>query len=252
MKTIVPILLAAGEGKRMRSTLPKVLHQVGGKPMIRRVMEAAALPGAEPPVVVVGHRAGELQAALGQTARYALQREQLGTGHAVMCAEGFLKAPTGAPKEGCALVVAGDMPLLTQKTLQALVDEQQKTGAALVFLSAVLKDPTGYGRVVRDEQGRLKGIVEQKDATEKERAICEVNTLVYCLDIPRLLWALRQLTTENAQNEYYLTDCVKLFVDHNMGVEALPAADPDECLGVNTPEELAHCDAICRARGERG
>ena len=251
MKPVIPVLLAAGEGKRMHSALPKVLHTVDGIPMIRRVMAAAAIEGAQTPVVVVGHRADELMNALSGSARFALQAEQKGTGHAVMCASDYLKDPSGAPIDGYALVVAGDMPLLRRATLEKLVHTAEQTGSALTFLSAILDDPTGYGRVVRDVQGQLMGIVEQRDATEEQKAIHEVNTLVYCMDIPKLFWALGQLTTDNDQHEYYLTDCVGLYVQHGMGVIAIPADDADECLGVNDQNELARCDRIAKARHSR-
>ncbi|MGI6192298.1 MAG: sugar phosphate nucleotidyltransferase [Christensenellales bacterium] len=239
--TIVPILLAAGEGKRMRSETAKVLHPVLGVPMIRRVMEAAAVPGAERPVVVVGHKKEQVIAELGDEARFAVQEQRLGTGHAVMMAKEYL---TG--KQGYALILAGDMPLLKKETVLALVRAAE--GKAVALLSAVLADPTGYGRILRDQDGNLQSIVEHKDATDEQRAVREVNASVYCFDIESLLSSLDRLTNNNAQGEYYLTDCVEDIVKAGKKAAVLCCDDPAECMGANDPAQLAECERLLKLR----
>ena len=239
---IIPVIMAAGEGKRMGSPLAKVLHEADGVPMVRRVMAAAALKGAQKPVVIVGHGADQVMAQLGDEVRYAFQREQLGTGHAVLCAREYFEQA-----DGLVLVLAGDMPLLTKKTIESLVAAAKDHKNAVTLLSAKLEDPTGYGRILR-EDGRLVGIVEQKDATEEQRAIREVNASVYCFDSKALLEALSSLTADNAQGEYYLTDCVAHMVKSGLRAEAICAADPTECMGVNTPDQLRACSEILKKR----
>lgn len=234
--------MAAGEGKRMHSPLAKVLHKAAGVPLVRRAMAAAAVNGAEQPVVIVGHMAEAVKAELAGDARFALQARQLGTGHAVMCAEEYL---TG--REGYALVLAGDMPLLQRSTVQKLVDYTKAQGNAVTLLSAILPDATGYGRILR-EGDAITGIVEHRDATEEQRQIKEVNASVYCFEIGALLTALHGLKNDNAQGEYYLTDCVAAILAMGKKAGALVAEDAAECMGVNTPEQLAQCEAILLAR----
>jgi len=237
--SIVPIILAAGEGKRMHSDTAKVLHRVCGVPMIRRAISAASLPGAEKPVVVVGHKKEQVMAELGDSARYAVQERQLGTGHAVMCAREYLVG-----KSGLALVLAGDMPLLKKSTVAALADAAK--GRALALLTADLPDPSGYGRILRDEAGNLLGIVEHRDATAAQRAIKEVNASVYCFDIFALLLALNGLKNDNAQGEYYLTDCVEAIVKAGLPAAALRCGNSAECMGVNDPDQLRQCEEILK------
>jgi len=243
--TIVPIILAAGEGKRMRSETAKVLQPVLGAPMIRRVLDAASIPGAETPVVVVGHKKEQVMAYLGGEVRYAVQEQQLGTGHAVLMAREFLEG-----KQGYALILAGDMPLLRKETVLALV--QAAEGKALALLSAELSDPTGYGRILRDGEGNLLAIVEHKDATEEQRRVREVNASVYCFDIPSLLFSLDQLTNDNAQGEYYLTDCVEAIAKAGLKAAVLRCQDPAECMGANDPAQLAECERLLKLRGRNG
>ncbi|MGI6151828.1 MAG: NTP transferase domain-containing protein [Christensenellales bacterium] len=239
--TIVPIILAAGEGKRMRSEIAKVLQPVLGVPMIKRVMDAASIPGAEKPVVVVGHRKEQVIAELGDAARYAVQEQRLGTGHAVLMAKDYLVG-----KKGYALILAGDMPLLKKETILALAEAAQ--GRALALLSAELEDPTGYGRILRDGDGNLLGIVEHKDATHEQQNIHEVNASVYCFDIEILLSSLDRLKNDNAQGEYYLTDCVEDVVKAGFKATALRCEDPAECMGANDPAQLAECERLLKLR----
>ncbi len=239
--TIVPVILAAGEGKRMGSERAKVLQPVLGVPMIKRVMDAAAIPGAEKPVVVVGHKKEQVMAELGGAARYAVQERRLGTGHAVMTAKDYLVG-----KQGLALILAGDMPLLKKETVLALAKAAE--GKALALLFAELADPAGYGRILRDGEGNLLGIVEHKDANEEQRKIKEVNASVYCFDIAALLSSLNSLKNDNAQGEYYLTDCVEKIVKSGLKAAALRCEDPSECMGANDPAQLSECERLLQLR----
>jgi bifunctional UDP-N-acetylglucosamine pyrophosphorylase/glucosamine-1-phosphate N-acetyltransferase len=232
------VVLAAGEGTRMRSaTTPKVLHPLCGRTMLGHVVRAAR--GLEPQhlVVVVGHAREQVTAALAEldpAAKAVVQEQQHGTGHAVRVALEAL-----GPLTGTVVVVPGDAPLLTTATLQALVERHAEQAAATTLLTAVLDDPTGYGRVVRDAQGAVTAIVEHKDADDAVRAIDEVAVSVYAFDAVRLREALGRLSTDNAQGEEYLTDVVGLHVDAGLPVAAHTAPDADETMGVNDRVQLS-------------
>ncbi|MBQ3109131.1 MAG: bifunctional UDP-N-acetylglucosamine diphosphorylase/glucosamine-1-phosphate N-acetyltransferase GlmU [Clostridia bacterium] len=241
MKPISAILLAAGEGKRMKSDIPKVLHEVCGLPMVKCALRSVEHLVEETPILVVGHGAEEVKAALGDSCRYALQAQQLGTGHAVKMAAPYLEG-----KQGYVFVLAGDMPLLRQETLAVLADAAEGKGAAL--LTCILADPTGYGRIVRDENGNVLRIVEHRDASGEERAICEVNTSVYCFEIEALIAALGGLGSENDQGEYYLTDCIAAIRESGKAVAAVVAADASEGMGVNDRVQLSEAARIMRRR----
>ena len=241
MKPISAILLAAGEGKRMKSDTPKVLHTLCGLPMIKWVLRAAEDLVEETPILVVGHSADTVKAALGDSFRYALQEQQLGTGHAVKMAVPYL-----AGKQGYVLVLAGDMPLLRAETLRTLASAAEGKGAAL--LTCILDDPTGYGRVIRDEAGSVLRIVEHRDANEEERGIHEVNASVYCFEIGALLSVLAGLSAENDQGEYYLTDCIAAIRESGRKVAAVVAPDASEGMGVNDRVQLADAARILRSR----
>ncbi|MBQ9988468.1 MAG: bifunctional UDP-N-acetylglucosamine diphosphorylase/glucosamine-1-phosphate N-acetyltransferase GlmU [Clostridia bacterium] len=232
------IILAAGQGTRMKSERPKVLHEVAGVSMIRRVLNVC--PDGPAPVVIIGHGADAVREHVGDRARFALQAERLGTGHAVMMARDAIQA-----HDGPVLIMAGDMPLLTQEAVSALVSAAERTGAAL--LTSVLADPTGYGRILRDESGCVTGIVEQKDATPEQQAIREVNASVYCVPAQPLLQCLNELKNDNAQGEYYLTDCVALLREKGVAMEAV-TADEFTCMGVNDRVQLAQAERVVRAR----
>ncbi len=180
MQEMVAVILAAGKGTRMKSSLPKVLHGVGGKPMLRHVMEAAQAAGASRTVVVVGFGGEAVQAAMGTAAEYVVQSEQLGTGHALLQTR-----PALADFAGTVLLLCGDTPLLSAGTLKALFSAHRNSGAAATVLTAVPADASGYGRILRDTAGRVTGIVEQKDATAEQRLIGEINTGIYCLSPAR-------------------------------------------------------------------
>ncbi len=244
------VVLAAGQGKRMKSALPKVLHPVAGRPMLAHVIATArALAqtrgGAARLTVVVGHGAGDVQAAFSdqRDLQFVLQSPQLGTGHAVMQAVPHLD--DGAPT----LVLYGDVPLITPGTLGRLLDAMDLGGKdCLGLLTVALPDPTGYGRVVRDWHGNVLKIVEQKDAHGDELAITEVNTGVVAVPTPHLKRWLGQLSNDNAQGEYYLTDIIAAAVGEHLCVTAVQAADPAEVAGVNSPAQLAQAERIAQLR----
>ena len=241
------VVLAAGEGTRMRSaSTPKVLHPLCGRSMLGHVVGAARGLDPEHLVVVVGHAREQVTAALGEldpAARAVVQEQQHGTGHAVRVALAAL-----GPLTGTVVVVPGDAPLLTTATLQALVQRHAEQAAATTLLTAVLDDPTGYGRVVRDAAGAVTAVVEHKDADEATRAVREVATSVYAFDAAPLAEALRALTTDNAQGEEYLTDVVGLHRTAGLEVAASVAAVPGETMGVNDRVQLSQAARLLRDR----
>jgi bifunctional UDP-N-acetylglucosamine pyrophosphorylase / glucosamine-1-phosphate N-acetyltransferase len=242
LKQAAAIVLAAGEGTRMRSALPKVAHEILGIPVIRYVVDSARSAGVGRIVTVIGHGADAVGALVGDT-EIAVQKERLGTGHAVKCAESML-----AGLEGPVLVLAGDAPLLRPETLVGLVDRWCETGAACVLLAARFPDPTGYGRIVRDAAGAVVAIVEQRDLEPDSLATDECNAGVYCFDAQLLFAALERVTPHNAQGEYYLTDVIGLLHADGLAVEALTVADPDETHGINTRVQLAHAARVMQHR----
>jgi bifunctional UDP-N-acetylglucosamine pyrophosphorylase/glucosamine-1-phosphate N-acetyltransferase len=243
MQETVAVILAAGKGTRMKSTLPKVLHAVGGQSMLRHVMTAAEQAGAKRTVVVVGFGGDQVQAEIGPAAEYVLQAEQLGTGHAMMQAQPALAGYTGT-----VLLLCGDTPLLTGNTLQQLVATHQHSGAAATVLTAIPADATGYGRILRDKSGQVLGIVEQKDATPEQKQIGEINTGIYCFEAAPLFAALAGLTCNNAQQEYYLTDVLAILSQAGQRVGAVEVADFQETLGINSRLQLAEAEKILRQR----
>jgi UDP-N-acetylglucosamine diphosphorylase/glucosamine-1-phosphate N-acetyltransferase len=240
------VVLAAGKGTRMKSDLAKVLFPVCGRPMIHFVIDALEAAEIAPQSIVVGHQADQVRATLARRAsvRFVLQEQQLGTGHAVQVCRSEL-----ANHRGPVIVVAGDSPLLQPKSLRRLLDHFQRTEPALLLGTLHRDDPTGLGRIVRDESGAFLGIVEEKDATEAQRQIQEVNMSTYVFNGPDLLEALDRLRNDNRQAEYYLTDCAALLRAAGRPVEALPVLEPCEALSINTQEELAAVDARMRQMG---
>jgi bifunctional UDP-N-acetylglucosamine pyrophosphorylase/glucosamine-1-phosphate N-acetyltransferase len=236
MNAPVAVILAAGKSTRMKSELPKVLHEVCGRPMIDYVLDAARAAGAQRLVVVVGHKAELVRQALaGQPGiEFALQAEQRGTGHAVMVCRAHLER-----HDGPVLVLAGDTPLLRSDSLRALLDEQRQHQAACVVGTAVTDANEGLGRIVRDPRGEFVKIVEHRDATPAERAIREINTGCYAFDGRSLLDALTKIRPENDQAEYYLTDCAAVLKNDGRRVVASPRLDIVEAMGVNTRNQLA-------------
>jgi bifunctional UDP-N-acetylglucosamine pyrophosphorylase/glucosamine-1-phosphate N-acetyltransferase len=239
MERLTAIVLAAGEGKRMRSRRPKVLHPLCGRPLIAYALRVARAV-ADRLVIVVPPEADQVAAAAGPEVTAVVQRERLGTGHAVLQAR-------EAAGEGTILVLPGDMPLLTAESVERLVGHHRTTGAAATLLTAVLEQPSGYGRVLR-QRGRVARIVEERDATDDQKKVTEVNTSVYCFDGRRLWAALAEVRADNDQGEYYLTDVIGLLARAGARVEAVAAADPTEALGVNDRKQLAAVAAIQRQR----
>lgn len=245
MSISAALILAAGKGTRMKSALVKVLHELSGRPMLGWPLAAAREAGAGQIVIVAGHQADQVQQRFGADAgiRIALQEEQLGTGHAVSCSLDQLQGLNGS-----VLILCGDTPLLTAATLQRLATEHAASGAAVTVLTAKLGSPFGYGRIVRDSEGRVRRIVEQKDASPQEQVIDEVNSGIYCIELDFLRAHIGRLGSENAQNEYYLTDLVGIAVAEHAGCSAVVADDPDEIMGVNDRVQLAHAAKVLRQR----
>ncbi|MGO4890193.1 bifunctional UDP-N-acetylglucosamine diphosphorylase/glucosamine-1-phosphate N-acetyltransferase GlmU [Anaerobacillus sp. MEB173] len=237
------VILAAGQGTRMRSKLYKVLHRVCGKPMVQHVVDQVAKLNVANSVVIVGHGAEKVKEQLGEQVSYALQAEQLGTGHAVMQAESIL-----GKKDGTTIVLCGDTPLITAETMEALFEYHQETGAKATVLTARAVDPTGYGRIVRNQSGAVERIVEQKDATEEELAIQEINTGTYCFDNAALFAALQHVGNDNAQGEYYLPDVIEILQKQNEVIAAYQTPSFDETIGVNDRIALANAEQIMKKR----
>lgn len=247
MSELHVVVLAAGKGTRMKSAIPKVLHRAHGLPLIEHVFRAASALNPASIVVVIGHGGDAVRDALAARPglQFALQEPQLGTGHALLQAESALKEAGGT-----VVLLSGDVPLLRASTLQALVATHRERRAAATVLTAIVDDPTGYGRIVR-ENGRITAIVEHKDATPTQREIREMNSGIYAFDLAPLFGALREIGSANAQGEYYLPDLVKIYRARGLAVETVVAEDPAEVLGVNSRVELAEIAAMLKhARNE--
>ncbi|UCG61713.1 MAG: NTP transferase domain-containing protein [Candidatus Zixiibacteriota bacterium] len=234
-QTKAAIVLAAGKGKRMKSDIPKVLHRIHGRSMIRMVVDTLTTLRFNKIVVVVGFKGEMVEEELqGCPVDIVWQREQLGTGHAVMMARGTL-----ADFDGVTLVALGDVPFLSAVTIESLIDTHNRTGAKATCLSVVLDNPAGYGRIMRDgDSNVLKAIVEHRDASEETLRIKEINTGTFCFDNRLLFETLTQIDNDNLQGEYYLTDCVKVLYNKGFRVSVVKAANADEGLGVNSAEQL--------------
>ncbi|MCM3570806.1 bifunctional UDP-N-acetylglucosamine diphosphorylase/glucosamine-1-phosphate N-acetyltransferase GlmU [Neobacillus mesonae] len=237
------VILAAGQGTRMKSKLYKVLHPVCGKPMVQHVVDQIKKLNIEEMVTIIGHGAEKVKAQLGETSHYALQEQQLGTAHAVMQAESIL-----AGKEGVTIVVCGDTPLIKSETMEALFNHHEEVNAKATILTAKIADPAGYGRIVRNDHGLVEKIVEHKDATEAEREINEINTGTYCFDNIALFEALKNVSNDNVQGEYYLPDVIEILKKQGEVVSAFQTNDLDETLGVNDRVALAEAERIMRSR----
>ena len=234
------VILAAGLGTRMKSSTIKILHHAAGRPIIDYVIDLAADLCATPPVMIVGHQRDEVQKAVGARARFAVQDPPLGTGHAVLQAAGILEESGVSGKR--VLILSGDVPLTRPETLQRLLDEHERSGNALTLLTMRLADPAMYGRIVRDEHGNVLRIVEAKDASAEQKRIDEVNAGIYVFNGEHLFDNLRNLSPENAQKEYYLTDLLAIIRDAGHRVGAVVVDDPVEALGVNSRGELAQVE----------
>lgn len=240
---ITAILLAAGQGTRMKSSLPKVLHPIAGKPMIYHALQAIRQSTTEKPVVVVGHGAEEVTKYLSDSAQTVLQEPQLGTGHAVMQAESLLKGKTDL-----VVVCYSDMPLLRGETLQKLVETQKNNTGPISMLTVISNDPRGFGRIIRKPDGTVEAIVEEYVATEEQKKIKELNVGGYCFDANWLWDALKRIPKNSKKGEYYLTDTIELASKENLPVLATVMDDEQETIGVNTRVHLAEVETAMRKR----
>jgi bifunctional UDP-N-acetylglucosamine pyrophosphorylase/glucosamine-1-phosphate N-acetyltransferase len=236
------VILAAGQGTRMRSRLPKVLHPILGKPLVWYCLEAAFQASGTKPLIVIGHGAEEVRKSLGDAAAFVLQEEQLGTGHAVRQAEALLRG-----KSDLVLVTYGDMPALSSRTLQQMIQVQTLHSGPMTMLTVVVDDPRGFGRVVRDEKGQVRGVVEEAQATPEQMQIKELNAGVYCFSADWLWNALPRIPL-SPKGEYYLTDLAGLAAADQLSIQAIQAADPGEMIGINTRAHLAEAAEILRGR----
>ena len=246
-RRLAAVILAAGEGKRMKSSLVKVLHPLAGRVMIRYVVDAVRATGAERIVCVVGHQHDRVRDALdGDDVTWAHQEEPLGTGHALLAA-----APALEDFEGDVLVCCGDTPLLTADTLMAVVETHRADGTLATVLAAVLEDATGYGRVVTDAGDRVRRIVEELDADDQTRSIRRINSGVYCFRWPEVRERLERLAPDNVQGERYLTDVMKILAAEGTPGAVCDLADPIEVTGINDRVQLAWAEAVLRERIRR-
>ncbi|MDQ0220901.1 bifunctional UDP-N-acetylglucosamine diphosphorylase/glucosamine-1-phosphate N-acetyltransferase GlmU [Peribacillus cavernae] len=237
------VILAAGQGTRMKSKLYKVLHPVCGKPMVQHVIDQVNELTIEKIVTIIGHGAELVKDQLGDACQYALQEQQLGTAHAVMQAESVL-----AGKEGTTLIVCGDTPLIKAETMAALIKQHEKMEAKATVLTATTGNPAGYGRVIRNTNGFVEKIVEHKDATEAERKVNEINTGTYCFDNKSLFQALKEVSNDNVQAEYYLPDVIEILKSEGKMVTAFQTDNFEETLGVNDRVALSQAEQILKRR----
>jgi bifunctional UDP-N-acetylglucosamine pyrophosphorylase/glucosamine-1-phosphate N-acetyltransferase len=243
MKNRFVVVLAAGQGTRMKSKLYKVMHPVMGRPMVGHVVNAALEADATEVITITGFGSELVRDYLGDRSQYVYQEEQLGTAHAVGQAKDLLEG-----KEGTTLVLSGDTPLLRAETLKQLMDDHEKEKAKATILTALADDPHGYGRVIRAEDGTVRKIIEEKDATAKEKAVQEINTGTYCFDNQELFKALEKVDNNNAQGEYYLPDVIEILKENNEKVGAFQLENMDETLGVNDRIALSEASALMKQR----
>ncbi|HEY9061844.1 MAG TPA: bifunctional UDP-N-acetylglucosamine diphosphorylase/glucosamine-1-phosphate N-acetyltransferase GlmU [Pseudobacteroides sp.] len=243
MEHIMAVVLAAGEGKRMKSKNSKVIHKICGKTLVEWVVDAAGSCGIKESVIVVGHRQDQVRDCLKDRVSYAVQEKQLGTGHAVMQAEKYLEG-----KEGHVIILCGDTPLITSDTIDKTIKFHIGNKCGATVITADFEDPTGYGRIVRDSNGNVLKIVEDKDANIEEKNIREINSGIYCFNIKDLLTSLKELNNNNVQGEYYLTDTLEIILKKGSKVGAVKISDPSEILGINDRVQLSKAGEIIRNR----
>lgn len=237
------VILAAGQGTRMKSDLYKVLHPVVGRPMVQHVIDQLRPIGLDQTVTVVGFGADAVKESIGDQSEFVIQEEQLGTGHAVLATEDVLKE-----KEGTTIVVCGDTPLITSETYKALFEHHEKEAAKVTILTAQADNPTGYGRLIRNQNQQVERIVEHKDANEEELLVQEINTGTYCFDNEALFLALQEVSNDNVQGEYYLPDVIEILRNKEQKVSAYKTTDFEETLGVNDRVALAQAEKIMQRR----
>lgn len=240
---VMTIIMAAGKGTRMKSNKSKLVHEIYGKPLVKRVVELAQKIGSDEIVAVVGHLREQVQEVLGDSVKYAYQDELLGTGHAVMQARKYLEG-----KKGKVVILYGDVPIIRPETLRNLISKSIKNKEYATLLTAKYENPTGYGRIIRDEGGNIRAIVEEKDADPLQKKIKEINSGIYCFDIEELLKALKKVNNNNAQGEYYLTDVIKIMNDDGLKTGAVIVEDNTEILGVNDRSQLELLTRVLRMR----
>ncbi|MDP4093800.1 MAG: bifunctional UDP-N-acetylglucosamine diphosphorylase/glucosamine-1-phosphate N-acetyltransferase GlmU [Bacillota bacterium] len=243
MEQLTAVILAAGEGKRMKSKNAKCSHKICGKPMVEWVYRAVQGAGSQKSAIIVGHKAEQIKEILGDKAEYACQDKQLGTGHAVMQAGDFLK-----DKDGTVIVLCGDAPLITEETLKKTLDYHKENNNSATVITAIEDDPTGYGRIIRNSQSFVSGIIEHRDASPEQRSIKEINSGMYCFNTKLLLEALKELSNDNDQGEYYLTDTIGILLGKGYKVGAFTVSNPDEVLGINDRIQLAQASDIMKRR----
>ena len=237
------VILAAGMGTRMKSKMPKVLHKVCGKPLSKWVIDASEAAGADKVCAVVGHKAETVKEVLGDVCEFALQAEQKGTGHAVMQAIDVIKNSKGE-----VVILNGDTPLITAETINKAIEYHKNNGNQATVITAILDDATGYGRIVRDNDGSVLKIVEQKDASKEEKKINEVNSGMYVFDAQVLVYALDKITPNNAQGEYYLTDTLEILLSAGKKIGGYAISDNDEIRGINDRVQLNEAEKIMQKR----
>lgn len=235
------LILAAGDGKRMKSELPKVLHKVCGKELIAHVLKAVSRISDDAPIVVTGNKRELIESLLKDKARFVVQPERRGTAHAVLCAKDYLEG-----REGYVTVTAGDMPLITEQTFEILLQKTVSEGLDACVLTAVVENADGYGRILRDEKNGVYGIVEHRDASEEQKKIQEINTSVYCFKVDSLLDALKKVRNNNVQGELYLTDTLAILKEEGKKIGACILEDAMEAMGINDRVQLAQAEKVMR------
>ncbi|KPU42801.1 bifunctional protein GlmU [Oxobacter pfennigii] len=243
MKDICAVILAAGEGKRMKSKHSKVTHKLCGKAIIEHVIHSVKAAGIDDVIVVVGHKADEVKGSIKDDVKFALQDIQLGTGHAVMCAESFISRDSSVT-----LILTGDTPIITKETISNLVKYHIENEFCASILTADFDNPTGYGRIVRDITGNVQKITEQRDANEEELKIKEINSGIYCFISEKLVNALKKISNNNTQGEYYLTDVIEILKSENQPIGAFKTSDNHEIMGINSRQQLAEAVLMMRKR----
>jgi bifunctional UDP-N-acetylglucosamine pyrophosphorylase/glucosamine-1-phosphate N-acetyltransferase len=237
------VVLAGGEGTRMKSEIPKVLHKIYGKSLIEHVLASLKRLGITNIVTVVGYKSESVSKSISRFSRFAIQKKRLGTADALK--EGLKKLPKF---KGRILVLCGDTPLITGKTLKSLIDTSKKSDADCTLLTATLKNPTGYGRILRDDEGNVTKIIEEKDASLYEKVIEEINTGIYCFKSEKISNQIKEIKPNNAKKEYYLTDIIEIFSSENLKIESYETPDTEEILGINSRFQLVKAHQVMKKR----